>query len=167
MRVDGLFIARAQVRNENANAGLMAHLNMETFLPDRIDRVAAEVNRWLAAIYHDEFDLSRPEWRVLAALGEDEPCNAMQVSALSRLHKTDVSRALSRLRKRRLVRRSTNMNDRREDVLALTASGRRYYERISMRMRDVERELVAVLGAGHAQALNATLATLESALVEE
>jgi DNA-binding MarR family transcriptional regulator len=144
----------------------MKSLKLGTFLPDRIDRVAAEINRWLAAVHRDEFGLSLPEWRALATLGELEVCTATEISAHCQLHKTEVSRALTALRKRRWVSKTANKEDRREELVKLTASGRRSYAKLIVEMRNVERALTAMLGAGQTRSLEKALAALETALQE-
>ena len=145
----------------------MKPLKLETFLPDRIDRVAAEVSRWLACVHRDAFGLSLPEWRTLATLGELGVCTATEISAHCQLHKTEVSRALTALRKRRWINKTANKQDRREDLIKLTASGRRSYTQLVAEMRNVERALKSMLGVGRARSLEKALAELEAALRED
>ncbi len=142
----------------------MKPLKLETFLPDRIDRVAVDISRWLAVVHRDDFGLSLPEWRTLATLGELGVCTATEISAHCHLHKTEVSRALTALRKRRWVNKTANKQDRREDLIKLTASGRRSYAQLVTEMRNVERALKSMLGVAQVRSLEKALADLEAAL---
>ena len=102
-------------------------LRLETFLPYRLNVVAAEISQALAGIYGARFGISIPEWRVLATLGQFGEATARAVGAHSRMHKTSVSRAVGALEGRGLIARRANAADRREAFLTLTDAGRAIY----------------------------------------
>src|SRR5262245_30371880 len=97
-----------------------AKLDLDRFLPFRLDIVAEAVSRALSRIYKDKYGLAVPEWRVLAHLGQYAPITAKAIAAHSRMHKTKVSRAVAELERLGFVRRAAGDDDRREALLSLT-----------------------------------------------
>jgi DNA-binding MarR family transcriptional regulator len=61
------------------------------------------------------------------------------------MHKSTISRAVAALEKRGLVARRPNADDRREELLALTAEGRSIYEALAPEALAFESRLVSVL----------------------
>jgi DNA-binding MarR family transcriptional regulator len=108
----------------------MSLLQLEDFLPYRLNVAASNVSQGLARIYSSRFGLDIPGWRVIATLGQMGQCTAKAIGAHSRMHKTKVSRAVGELEQRKLVQRMTNPSDKREMFLALTAAGRLTYAAI-------------------------------------
>ncbi len=107
-----------------------AALDLQTYFPYRLAILAEEVSRTVAQLYSDRFDLTRPEWRILAALGNRREVAAKTVGRSSALDKMQVSRAVARLEKRGLVDRHEDAADRRNQILRLTPAGRALYRKI-------------------------------------
>lgn len=124
----------------------MRKLILENFLPYRLNSLAALVSRDFHRVYSPHHDLTVPEWRVLATLGEFAAMTAKAIGSHSAMHKTKVSRAIQALEKRRWLTRQTNSTDRREEILSLTALGRRTYADIVPRALDFEEKILAKLG---------------------
>jgi DNA-binding MarR family transcriptional regulator len=141
----------------------MAKLELETFLPYRLNRVAAAVSQDFRAVYGPHHDLTIPEWRVLATLGAFEQIGAKAIGLHSAMHKTKVSRAVRALEERRWLRRRESDEDRREEILTLTALGRKAYTDIVPRAVAFEKRLLAALGP-EAAALLSALDRLEQVL---
>uniref|UniRef100_UPI0013B45002 MarR family winged helix-turn-helix transcriptional regulator n=1 Tax=Microvirga aerophila TaxID=670291 RepID=UPI0013B45002 len=78
-------------------------------------------------------------------------------------HKTKVSRAVRALEERRWLKRRESSEDRREEILTLTALGRRVYDDIVPRAMAFEKRLLAALGP-EAASLLSTLDKLEQVL---
>lgn len=91
----------------------MAKLTLENFLPYRLNRIGAAVSRDFRTVYGPEHDLTVPEWRVLATLGEFDEMGAKAIGAHSSMHKTKVSRAVRALEERRWLKRRESVEDRR------------------------------------------------------
>jgi DNA-binding MarR family transcriptional regulator len=130
----------------------MQKLLLERFLPYRLNRAAAQVSRDFRRVYGPNHDLTVPEWRVLATLGEFEEMTAKSIGTHSSMHKTKVSRAVSALETRRWLTRRQNPDDRREDFLSLTPLGRQTYSAIVPRALAFEKALLKRLGP-HARSL--------------
>jgi len=138
----------------------MAKLQLEQFLPYRLNRIAAAVSQGFRSVYGPHHDLTIPEWRVLATLGQFEAMSAKAIGRHSAMHKTKVSRAVRALEERRWLRRRPSEEDRREEILTLTALGQKTYRDIVPKALAFERHILSELGP-EAKALIASLERLE------
>ena len=139
--------------------------DLEAFLPYRLNRAAEVVSLRFAAQYRTRYEMTRPEWRTLAALGTYGRMTATQIGANAAMHKTKVSRAVRALEDRRWLRRHENVHDRREEHLELTALGRRHFVEMVEMARAYERELAALLGTEGLSFIEKGLDVLEMKLV--
>lgn len=129
-----------------------ATLDLPHFLPYLLSRVSNAVSEGLAEVYRESADLSVTEWRLLAVLAAQPGVAATELVRITLLDKVAISRALKRLLARRLVRRTTVRNDRRQRRLRLSEAGHALYGSIAPKVAEKERELLAVLGtAGRMQ----------------
>ncbi|MBB3018203.1 DNA-binding MarR family transcriptional regulator [Microvirga lupini] len=124
----------------------MAKLQLEAFLPYRLNRIAAAVSQDFRSVYGPHHDLTIPEWRVLATLGQFEAMSAKAIGRHSAMHKTKVSRAVRALEERRWLRRRPSDEDRREEILTLTSQGEKAYRQIVPKALAFERRLLDQLG---------------------
>lgn len=138
----------------------MATLSLERFLPYRLSRITSLVSREFRTVYGAHHDLTVPEWRVLATLGQFEKMGAKAIGAHSSMHKTKVSRAVRALDERRWLKRHESDTDRREEILTLTTLGRRAYTDLVPRALAFEQRILAALGP-EAEKLIASLDKLE------
>jgi DNA-binding MarR family transcriptional regulator len=136
--------------NENKGSadatGRPAPLHLDLFIPYRLSVLSNIVSRSVARIYAERFDLSIPEWRVMAVMGLEEERGgsmcATSVVTRTAMDKVQVSRALSRMLQANLIDRTIDPNDRRRSVLRLTDKGRRMYEEIVPAAMKYEEELL-------------------------
>ena len=77
-----------------------------------------------------DFDVGRDEFNVLSCLSSHGPMAAKTICEVTGRPKNSISRAVTRLSGRKMIRRKTNPLDRRESSLILTESGRKLYERV-------------------------------------
>jgi DNA-binding MarR family transcriptional regulator len=124
----------------------MTGLRLEQFLPYRLNRIASAVSQDFRSIYGPRHDLTIPEWRLLATLGQFEAMSARDIGRHSSMHKTKVSRAVRALEERRWLRRQESEEDRREEILTLTALGRKSYREIVPKALAFEHRILADLG---------------------
>ena len=96
---------------------------LRNFLPYQLAILADAVSRATAQLYLDEFSLTRAEWRVVAALGDNPDMTGKQITRITTLDKMQVSRAVKRLEKNNYVARTEDSIDRRNKVLRLTDVG--------------------------------------------
>ncbi|MXQ12587.1 MarR family winged helix-turn-helix transcriptional regulator [Microvirga makkahensis] len=118
---------------------------LESFLPYRLNVLASLTSNALAQIYAERFGLSIPAWRVVATLGQYENRTARDIAAHGVMHKSTVSRAVASLEQRGLIARRSNKDDRREELLELTAEGREIYEALAPEALAFEERFVSVL----------------------
>lgn len=135
--------------------------DLEAFLPYRLNRAAEAVSQLFAGQYKALHAMTRPEWRVLAALGHYGRLTASEVGMNSTMHKTKVSRAVASLAERRWLKREEDPNDRRSEFLELTAEGRRRFIELSTLARAYEAKLGTLLGKTGLAALEEGLAAVE------
>src|SRR5918998_3071021 len=124
----------------------MPKLELEHFLPYRLNRIASAVSQDFRSVYGPHHDLTIPEWRVLATLGQFEAMSAKDIGRHSTMHKTKVSRAVRALEERRWLRRRPSEEDRREEILSLTVHGRRVYKDIVPKALAFEHRILRELG---------------------
>ncbi|MEA3123193.1 MAG: hypothetical protein QOD67_212 [Caballeronia sp.] len=77
-----------------------------------------------------DFDVGRDEFNVLSCLSSYGPMAAKTICDVTGRPKNSISRAVTRLSERKMIRRKINPLDRRESSLILNESGRKLYERV-------------------------------------
>ncbi|OOG64187.1 MarR family transcriptional regulator [Sinorhizobium sp. A49] len=138
---------------------------LNAFLPYRLNRAAEFVAVRFAAEYKARYQLTRPEWRTLAALGSSaRAMTATDVGTHSAMHKTKVSRAVSGLEERRWLQRSANQDDRRLEHLELTKAGRTAYRELTDLASAYQAQLNDLIGASGLKALCTGLEAIERAI---
>ena len=143
----------------------MARLDLFSFTPFRLNRLAAEVSMALSSEYQARYGLDVPEWRVLATLGfRNDACTAQYISHCTRTHKSTISRAVVSLMKRRLIERVENAHDRREFSLRLTGKGKALYQDLIPRLLRKESGILACLSAKERKDFARLLGKMETSL---
>jgi DNA-binding MarR family transcriptional regulator len=95
----------------------------------RLHLVANLLSRGAELRYRREFGVSLWEWRSIALLGAATgPLSLNHLAHAAGIHKSQMSRVVSGLAKRRIVTREPDPGDARGVRLALGRSGRRLYE---------------------------------------
>ncbi len=97
--------------------------DLQKFLPYRLNQAAEAASIAFRDIYRKRHGMTRPEWRVLANLGQFGSMTATDICNRAGIHKTKVSRAVFSLEKRRWLKRETDERDRRVERLHLTRDG--------------------------------------------
>lgn len=84
-----------------------SHLNVEDFLTFRLTRLSNALRTNLTKPYLEQFDLSLPEWRLLALVARFAPMRFSEVTARSGMDKGQVSRTLRVMATRGLTKTKT------------------------------------------------------------
>ncbi len=134
-----------------------APLDLDRFLPYRLDILAEAVSRAMSRLYKERYGLGVPEWRVLAHLGQYAPITAKAIGAHSRMHKTKVSRAVAVLEELGFLARAGNDADRREALLSLTAKGKAAYADLAPKAAAFARHLLDDLSAAERKVLESAI----------
>ena len=122
-----------------------ASLDLNDFLPYRLSIVTNKVSRNLGEMYSSKFNLSIAEWRVMAVLGQEQDLSADEVCQNTEMDKVSVSRAVTKLLKKKQIVRKFSEQDRRRSMLRLSRSGRAIYDQIVPLALDYEEELLGGL----------------------
>lgn len=142
-------------------------LSLEEFLPYRLNRLADAVSRDFSRLYRDRFGLTRPEWRLLATLGQYGTMTATAIGQHSAMHKTKVSRAVTALEERRWLRRAPDATDRRVEHLTLTKAGEDAYRELVPLAREFETRILEQMRPAEKGAIISGLAALERAMLQQ
>ena len=137
-------------------------LELESFLPYRLNRLTDAVSREFSALYRERYGITRPEWRLLATLGQYGTMTATEIGRHSSMHKTKVSRAVTALEKRRWVARETSEADRRVEQLRLTKAGMDAYRDMVPLAKDYERRLEHAISTARFADFDHALGRLEA-----
>ena len=138
-----------------------AIMELERFFPYRLARAGETVSQALALIYNERFELTRDEWRVLAALAELREAKTTRVLENTSLDKMRVSRAVARLERDGLITRAADPGDRRGHLLRLRPAGRALYARIVPMAQAREAYLLDTLSADERKQFLRTLAIVQ------
>ena len=138
-------------------------LVLERFVPYRLSVLSNRVSRAIAARYAATFDLSIPEWRVIAVLGRRPGLTATEITEATEMDKVAVSRAVARLCKARRVGAQADPDDARRQLLALTATGAALHAKIAPIALACEERLLAALDSRERAELDALLDRLLTA----
>ncbi len=139
---------------------------LNQFIPYRVVNLARRMSDSCAESYREEFDISAPEWRVLAHLAEVEEQNSRDIGDIAVMNKSKVSRAVNALFGRGLLAKRKDADDQRVTYLSLTDSGRALYQAIALRALDWEKQLISALDAHEYRDFMRVLTKLDSRLTE-
>ena len=120
-------------------------LQLEAFLPYRLSLLSNAISGAIATVYGDKFAISMPEWRIMMILAEYPGISADEVCRRTKIEKSVVSRAVSRLLKRHLINREMDEKDRRRSRLRLSETGLTVYDDVMPIARDYEAKLLSNL----------------------
>jgi len=137
-------------------------LSLPAFLPYRLATLSNRISRMIAQMYSERFQLTIPEWRVMAILGETPEISANEVAERGAMDKVTVSRAVDRLRKAGRLERHFAVEDRRRSVLTLSAEGQTVYDQIVPLALAYEQALLDKLSEEERATLDRLLERLES-----
>ncbi len=117
-------------------------LTLEDFLPYRMSVLSHTISTTIARVYDKRFNLSIPEWRVIAILGRFPGLSAVEVAERTMMDKVAVSRAVTKLIKNGRIDRQFADADRRRSILNLSDEGRKVHNDIAPLALQFERDLL-------------------------
>ena len=139
-------------------------LQLKTFMPYRLSVTSNRISTLIATVYAERFGLSIPEWRVIAILGDLIQKTSTELVELTAMDKVAVSRAVSSLVKKNLIRRSAVQHDGRLNMLNLTQEGITVYEEIAPQALELEKQMLQYLSPAEEQQLHQILDKLGARL---
>jgi len=111
-----------------------------------------------------EFGLRVPEWRVLAALYARQKCTMSELADLATIDRTTLTRTVDRMEEAGWLSRLADSDDLRVTRLALTASGRKTFERIWPEVQRLNDLALAGLSASQIESLKKILGQMRANL---
>src|SRR5512138_2609010 len=140
-------------------------LNVEDFLTFRMNRLSNALRTNLTKAYLEDFELSLPEWRLLALVARFSPLRFSEVTARSGMDKGQVSRTLRVMANRGLTKMKIirERGSRSAEALAapvmvsITSKGRALYRAVLPVARKRQAEVLMTLSEADRYALYATL----------
>jgi DNA-binding MarR family transcriptional regulator len=132
-------------------------LVLEDFLPYRLSILSNRVSRAIAARYAKAFDLTIPEWRIIAVLGRRPGLTAKEIAEATEMDKVAVSRAVAKLVESKRVATRADREDARRQILSLTTQGESVHARIAPIALESEQRLLSALDARERRELDALL----------
>jgi DNA-binding MarR family transcriptional regulator len=146
--------------NETKKGGGNPALSLDGFLPYLLNVLASRVSSELATVYGERFNISIPEWRVIAHLAQNEKVSVREVHERVDMDKAKVSRAAFRLESLGLVEKRESTVDRRLVELSLTRKGRRLFAEIAPLALDYEAHLLGTLSPDEVRQFRALVVKL-------
>lgn len=111
-------------------------IRLDDFWGYQIAVLADRVSRYTLDIVKSEAGLNQSQWRVLAAIADEPGRTSADVTAVTPMDKTLVSRAVATLLRSGLIKRTPNLNDKRSAALEMTALGTERYALISAKLSE-------------------------------
>ena len=114
-------------------------MKLEDMLAYKVAMLASGLSESLAKEYAD-FNLTVPEWRILATLGatidnaQEFSLTAKELAMATHLDKVQVSRALERLAKRDAIHKRSCEDDKRATFISLSIKGVQIYQTLLPRI---------------------------------
>lgn len=131
--------------NDGTNMAKIDSVQLNQFLPYRMVHLASNISVALSKIYKQEFDISIPEWRVLAQLAQQQKLYSKDIGEITSMDKSKVSRAVKALENKHYLIKQTDKKDNRAAYLSLTVQGNTLYQKIAPKALQWERQLIKVL----------------------
>ena len=147
--------------NEDKNS-----VQLSQFVPYRMVHLASNISLALSKIYKQEFNISIPEWRVLAQLAEQQKLYSKYIGEITSMDKSKVSRAVKALESKSYLIRQTDKKDNRAAYLSLTTKGNSLYQKIAPKALQWERQLIGVLKASEFKDLMNILDKLDKQVLQ-
>ncbi|WP_252108273.1 MULTISPECIES: MarR family winged helix-turn-helix transcriptional regulator [unclassified Halomonas] len=141
-----------------------AELDINQFLPYKINRLADRISQALEKLYAESYELNIAQWRVLAWLSHCDDLTAKKVCTYTNMDKARVSRAIQSLEDRGLISRTPSQQDQRLHDLQLTDAGQALLNKLVPEAQAWEADLMSTLSVGEYRDLINIMGKLERQL---
>ena len=109
-------------------------INLDEFWPYHVAFLADQISRHTLSLVKQESELNTSQWRVLAAVVDKPGRSSADVTAITPMDKTIVSRAVSSLIEGGIIDKKRSDADKRILLLSPTKAGLDIYSRITQRL---------------------------------
>ena len=111
-------------------------IKLDDFWAYQVVVLADQISRYTLDVVRTEADLNQSQWRVLAAIADKPGRSAAEVTAVTPMDKTIVSRAVASLLKLDMIKRTPSAEDKRIASLEMTTLGAQRYDLISAKLAE-------------------------------
>jgi DNA-binding MarR family transcriptional regulator len=139
-----------------------AYVDFDDYFPCRLAAVSTTVLRSVASIFDDCYDMSIPEWKVMATVARHPRLSAVEVAQNAGLDTVAVSRAVNKLMDAGRICREFGKEDRRRSILELSEEGRKLYEQVTLMAARLEAGLLEELSDDEIRVLEIALKSLSA-----
>lgn len=108
-----------------------SHIDLDHFWPYQTVVLADQISRYTLEVVRTQAGLNQSQWRVLAAVADQPGRTAAEVTAVTPMDKTIVSRAVSSLIESGLIQKIPSPDDKRRSSLKMTKLGANKYKTIA------------------------------------
>ena len=119
------------------------NFDLQAFLPYLLNQAAEQSSLSFQRSYKNRYNMLRAEWRVMFHLGLFGTMTARDIGVRGKIHKTKISRAVQKLSEKRFILRQRSADDRRQESLQLTVSGRAAYLELRKTAEQYQTDLSA------------------------
>ena len=118
------------------NQSPTTRIKLDNFWAYQVVVLADQVSRYTLDIVRTEADLNQSQWRVLAAIADKPGRSSAEVTSVTPMDKTIVSRAVASLIRNGLIKRTPSQEDKRIGALHMTMLGAQRYNLISAKLAE-------------------------------
>jgi DNA-binding MarR family transcriptional regulator len=111
-----------------------------------------------------DYGLRVPEWRALAALYASERCTMSELAELATIDRTTLTRTIDRMEEAGWLSRLADESDMRVTRLALSAAGRRMFERVWPEVERLNELALSGLSSAQIESLRKILGKMQENL---
>ncbi|WP_417248657.1 MarR family winged helix-turn-helix transcriptional regulator [Celeribacter sp.] len=133
--------------------------NLEEFTPYLMNRIMARYNKGVETALKDA-GITVAQMRTLAALAESGPCSINDLSVLTVIKQSTLSRSLDTMESAGLIRREAQDADSRVRTIILTDAGRATYEATWPAMLTMRDTMLRALNDNERMQLNKMLLSI-------
>jgi DNA-binding MarR family transcriptional regulator len=137
---------------------------LQHFLPYRLVNIAERTSHALSTLYANKFDMTIPEWRILATLGSQNDLTAKTIGQQTQMDKVTVSRAINRLSDKAFINRQRDPHDGRAIKLNLSKDGSIVYKTLIPAVLTWEQQLTSEFTPEDVKQLHKLLSRLQHQL---
>jgi DNA-binding MarR family transcriptional regulator len=141
-------------------------IRLDEYIPFRLSILSRAVSLSLAKQYSKYFNITIPEWRVLAVLASQQPLTAQEMGDRTNLDKVKMSRAINRMLAMGLLEKEKDPHDKRRTLLRVSAEGWDVYRRIVPIALTHQAELLSVLSPEEQRMLTVLIDKLHAKAVK-
>jgi MarR family transcriptional regulator, organic hydroperoxide resistance regulator len=140
-------------------------IDLDQYLPYLINRVG---NTLVQLFSRDlaQFDISVPMWRVIAVLGETGSLRLVDLSSMTSIDASTLSRLTETMQRQKLLRRSRSPQNKREIVISTTPKGQQLLKVLTPIAAAYEREMTVGLSTSDLATTRETLRQMFARLAE-